>query len=69
MLLAVLAGSALPVILFIVLAIFVLIVVASCVTIVPQASAFIVERLGAYSGTWKPVCISVFPFWKRWQIR
>lgn len=53
MLLAVLAGSALPVILFIVLAIFVLIVVASCVTIVPQASAFIVERLGAYSGTWE----------------
>ncbi len=53
MLLAVLASSPLPVILFIVLAIFVLIVVASCVTIVPQASAFIVERLGAYSGTWE----------------
>ena len=47
MLLAVLASSPLPVILFVILAIFVLIVLASCVTIVPQASAFIVERLGA----------------------
>lgn len=53
MLLAVLASSPLPVILFVILAIFVLIVLASCVTIVPQASAFIVERLGAYSGTWE----------------
>ena len=53
MMLAVLAGSALPIIVFIILAVFVLIVVASCVTIVPQASAFIVERLGAYSGTWE----------------
>ena len=53
MLLAVLASSPLPVILFVTLAIFVLIVLASCVTIVPQASAFIVERLGAYSGTWE----------------
>ena len=50
---AVLASSPLPVILFVILAIFVLIVLASCVTIVPQASAFIVERLGAYSGTWE----------------
>ncbi len=64
MLLAVLASSPLPVILFVILAIFVLIVLASCVTIVPQASAFIVERLGG-----KPVCISGFPFWKRWQTR
>ena len=53
MLLAVLASSPLPVILFVILTIFVLIVLASCVTIVPQASAFIVERLGAYSGTWE----------------
>ncbi len=35
------------------LAIFILIVLARCVVIVPQASTFIVERLGAYSGTWE----------------
>lgn len=53
MLTAVLAGSVVPIVVVIVLAIFVLIVLASCVTIVPQASAFIVERLGAYSATWE----------------
>lgn len=29
-----------------------LIILASCVKIVPQAHAFVVERLGAYQGTW-----------------
>ena len=29
-----------------------LIVIASCVKIVPQAHAFVVERLGGYQGTW-----------------
>lgn len=53
MLTAVLAGSVVPIVVVILLAIFVLIVLASCVTIVPQASAFIVERLGAYSTTWE----------------
>ncbi len=42
-----LAGLALLIIL--VLAI---IVIASCIKIVPQAQAYIVERLGAYQGTW-----------------
>lgn len=32
--------------------IIVLIVIASCIKIVPQAHAFVVERLGAYQGTW-----------------
>lgn len=32
--------------------IIVLIILASCVKIVPQAHAFVVERLGAYQGTW-----------------
>ena len=32
--------------------IIVLIIFASCVKIVPQAHAFVVERLGAYQGTW-----------------
>ena len=48
-----LAGSTLPLIVLIILAIFILIVLARCVVIVPQASTFIVERLGAYSGTWE----------------
>ncbi|HKM22726.1 MAG TPA: SPFH domain-containing protein [Lachnospiraceae bacterium] len=38
--------------LFIILFVFVLIVLASCVKIVPQAHAFVVERLGGYQGTW-----------------
>ncbi len=50
---AVLAGSVVPIVVVIVLAVFILVVLASCVTIVPQASAFIVERLGAYSATWE----------------
>ncbi|MBR6536702.1 MAG: SPFH/Band 7/PHB domain protein [Lachnospiraceae bacterium] len=29
-----------------------LIIIASCVKIVPQAQAFVVERLGGYQGTW-----------------
>ncbi len=29
-----------------------IIILASCVKIVPQAQAFVVERLGAYQGTW-----------------
>lgn len=29
-----------------------LLVVASCIKVVPQAQAYIVERLGAYQGTW-----------------
>ena len=35
-----------------VLVVVVLLVVASCIKIVPQASAYVVERLGAYQGTW-----------------
>ena len=32
--------------------IFVVVIVASCIKIVPQAQAYVVERLGAYQGTW-----------------
>ncbi len=39
-------------ILLIILVILILLVLASCVKIVPQAQAFIVERLGGYQGTW-----------------
>ena len=37
----------------IILIIIVVVIVASCVKIVPQANAFVVERLGAYQGTWE----------------
>ena len=35
-----------------VLFVILLILLASCVKIVPQAYAYVVERLGAYQGTW-----------------
>ena len=34
------------------LVVVVLLVIASCVKIVPQAQAYVVERLGGYQGTW-----------------
>ncbi len=40
-----------PVILLVMLLI-VILLLASCIKIVPQAQAFVVERLGAYQGTW-----------------
>ncbi len=36
----------------IILIILVIYVIASCVRIVPQAQAYVIERLGAYNGTW-----------------
>ena len=39
-------------ILVIVLIIILLLIVASCLKIVPQAHAYVIERLGAYQGTW-----------------
>ena len=53
MLTVALAGAVAPILVIILLAIFALVVLGSCVTIVPQANAFIVERLGAYSATWE----------------
>lgn len=47
------AGVSIPAIIgIIVLILIVLILVISCFKIVPQASAFVVERLGAYKCTW-----------------
>ena len=37
---------------FLILIIFILVILASCIRIVPQATAMVVERLGAYIGTW-----------------
>ena len=39
-------------VLVIILIIFILLILASCIRIVPQAQALVVERLGAYMGTW-----------------
>ena len=41
-----------PVIAIIIIIIFAAVVFASCIKIVPQAYAFVVERLGAYETTW-----------------
>ena len=40
-----------PIILLIIL-ILIILLLASCIKIVPQAQAYVVERLGAYHGTW-----------------
>ena len=41
-----------PIIAIIILIIVVIAILVSCIKIVPQANAFVVERLGAYKGTW-----------------
>lgn len=40
-----------PIVLLIIL-VLIIILLASCIKIVPQAQAYVVERLGAYQGTW-----------------
>lgn len=40
------------VVVFLILLILVVLLLASCIKIVPQAHAYVVERLGAYQGTW-----------------
>lgn len=48
---------------WIILAILVIILLASCIKIVPQAKAYVVERLGAYHVTWMAGSIKVkIPF-------
>ena len=49
-------------IIFMVLLVVVLMVLASCVRIVPQAQALVVERLGAYMGTWSVGVHIMMPF-------
>ncbi len=36
----------------IILIVLLLLILISCIKIVPQAQAYVVERLGAYQGTW-----------------
>lgn len=45
-------GLSFNVILVVILVVLVLLVLASCIRIVPQAQAFILERLGGYRSTW-----------------
>jgi len=37
---------------FVIILIIIIIILANCIKIVPQAQAYVVERLGAYQGTW-----------------
>lgn len=39
-------------IILLIILILIIVLLASCIKIVPQAQAFVVERLGAYQGTW-----------------
>ncbi len=48
-----------------VLVILVISIIASCVKIVPQAHAFVIERLGAYCGTWGTGIHFKIPFFDR----
>ncbi|NBH72779.1 SPFH/Band 7/PHB domain protein [Clostridiaceae bacterium] len=47
---------------FLILLIVMLVVLVSCVRIVPQANALVVERLGAYLGTWHVGVHFLLPF-------
>ncbi len=49
-------------IIFLILMIIILVVLVSCVRIVPQANALVVERLGAYLGTWHVGIHFLMPF-------
>lgn len=51
--------------LIVVFAIVVLLILSSCVKVVPQAKAFVVERLGAYQTTWSTGLHLKFPIIER----
>ena len=44
------------------LAVVVILILMSCIKIVPQARAYVIERLGVYSGTWKTGLHFKMPF-------
>ena len=52
---------------FLVIAIVVLLILSSCIRIVPQAQALVVERLGAYLETWSVGVHFKVPFIDAWQ--
>ena len=47
---------------WIIIPVIVLVILASCIKIVPQAQAYVVERLGAYQGTWHVGVKFLVPF-------
>lgn len=53
------------IILFLIFLIIVVVVAASCVKIVPQARAYVVEFLGAYKTTWQTGLYFKIPFFER----
>lgn len=53
------------VIVWIVLALLIIVVVASNIVIVPQARAYVIERLGTYQGTWGTGLHFKLPFFER----
>ncbi len=53
-----------PIILLVIFLIIILLL-ASCIKIVPQAQAFVVERLGAYQGTWSVGLHVKIPFFDK----
>ena len=55
-------GGVLPVVIVILLLAIAIIVLISCIKIVPQGSAFVVERLGAYRATWNTGMHFKIPF-------
>ena len=65
MLVAASIGRYVGIALVIILALLLLGVLASCIKIVPQATAVIVERLGAYVGTWSVGLHFKMPFVER----
>lgn len=54
-----------PIIIIIGIILFVLIVIAANIKIVPQSKAFVLERLGAYMGTWQTGFHVKIPFFER----
>ena len=52
------------IIFFLALLIVILLLLVSCVKIVPQAQALVVERLGAYLGTWSVGVHFLLPFFE-----
>ena len=50
---------------FIIIAVIILFILSSCIRIVPQAQALVVERLGAYQGTYGVGIHFLIPFFDR----
>ena len=52
----------------IILVVIIILILASCIKIVPQANAYVVERLGAYQGTWEVGNIIFCNHWLRGKV-